>query len=67
MKERGLNEIWKDMQKSELIKKVKDFSMREGSCMECKYLYECGGCRSRTFALTGDWRASDPSCPLRGK
>ena len=63
--ERCLNEIWKDMQNSELIKKIKDFSTRESSCGECKYLYECGGCRSRTFYLTGNWSGTDPSCPLK--
>lgn len=63
--ERSLNEIWKDMQNSELIKKIKDFSMREGFCGECKYLYECGGCRSRTFGLTGNWNGTDLSCPLK--
>jgi len=63
--ERCLNEIWKDMQNSELIKKIKDFSTREGSCGECKYLYECGGCRSRTFNLIGNWNGTDPLCPLK--
>lgn len=63
--EKGLNEIWNDMQNSELIKKIKDFATRENPCRECKYLYECGGCRSRTFSLTGSWTESDPSCPVR--
>ena len=65
VKERGLNEIWENMQNSELIEKVKDFSTRKNPCKECKYLHECGGCRSRTFNLTGSWRESDPSCPLK--
>ena len=63
--ERSLNEIWKDVQNSELIKKIKDFSTREDPCGECKYLNECGGCRSRTFNLTGNWNGTDPSCPLK--
>ena len=63
--EKGLNEIWGDMQNSEFIRDIKDFSTRERPCKECKYLYECGGCRSRTFGLTGSWTESDPSCPLR--
>jgi len=62
---KSLKEIWKNMQNSELIEKIKDFSTRESPCKECKYLYECGGCRSRTFCLTKSWTASDPSCPLR--
>ncbi len=62
---KGLNEIWNDMQNSELVKKIKDFSTRENFCSGCEYLYECGGCRSRTFNLTGSWTESDPSCPLQ--
>jgi len=62
---KSLKEIWNDMQNSELIKTIKDFSMRESPCRECRYLYECGGCRSRTFALTGSWTESDPACPLK--
>lgn len=65
VKERDLNEIWDNMQNSELIEKVKDFSTRKNPCKGCKYLHECGGCRSRTFNLTGSWRESDPSCPLK--
>lgn len=62
---KDLDEIWDDMQNSELIKKIKDFSTREGKCRKCKYLYECGGCRARIYSLTQSWFASDPSCPLR--
>ncbi len=65
IKEKSLNKIWDNMQNSELIKEIKDFNMRESPCKECKYLNECGGCRSRTFALTNSWTASDPCCPLR--
>ena len=64
---KSLGKIWNDMQNSELIKKIKDFGGRESPCRECKYLYECGGCRSRTFGLTKSWTASDPSCPLNRK
>ena len=63
--EKPLSEIWNDMQNSKFIEGIRDFSKRQGSCRECKYLYECGGCRSRTFALTKEWMASDPSCPLK--
>lgn len=61
----ALNEIWNDMQNSELIKAIKDFSTREEPCGECEYLYECGGCRSRTFRLTKSWTESDPCCPIK--
>jgi len=64
--ERPVSEIWANMRNSEFIKELTDLSNRESQCSECGYLSECGGCRSRTFALTGSWRASDPSCPLKG-
>lgn len=65
--EKPLGEIWNDMRNSKFIEGIRDFSKRQGPCRECKYLYECGGCRSRTFALTKEWMASDPSCPLKRK
>lgn len=64
--EQPLGEIWAKMQHSEFVREITDLSNRESPCSECDYLYECGGCRSRTFALTGSWTASDPSCPLKG-
>ena len=65
LNQKKLSEIWDDMQNSELVKKIRDFSTREGKCRTCKYLHECGGCRSRTYSLTQSWFASDPSCPMR--
>jgi radical SAM protein with 4Fe4S-binding SPASM domain len=62
--EKDLPQIWEDVQKNELIQRIKDFRSRLGECRECPYLYNCGGCRSRTYSLTGNWFESDPSCPL---
>lgn len=62
--ENCLEKIWEDMKKSGIIRKIKDFSTRKGVCKECKHLYDCGGCRSRTFALTGDWFGEDLCCPI---
>ena len=64
--EKDLPQIWEDVQKHELIQRIKDFCSRSGVCRECPHLYNCGGCRSRTYSLTGNWFASDPSCPLGG-
>jgi len=66
VEERPLGEIWAKMRDSELVREITDLSKRASPCSECDYLNECGGCRSRTFALTGSWTASDPSCPLKG-
>lgn len=65
LNEKDLDEIWSYMQNSEFIRGIRDFTGRSGKCRRCEYLYSCGGCRSRTFSLTGSWTASDPSCPLR--
>jgi radical SAM protein with 4Fe4S-binding SPASM domain len=34
----------------------------KGRCGECEYRRLCGGCRGRTWALTGDYLKEDPSC-----
>ncbi len=34
----------------------------EGKCGACEYRNLCGGSRSRSFALTGNYMASDPRC-----
>ncbi|MFC1870003.1 radical SAM/SPASM domain-containing protein [Chloroflexota bacterium] len=62
--ERPLGEIWREMQDSSLIDRIKDPNTRVGYCRDCQYLADCKGCRSRTVVLTGDWFASDPVCPL---
>ena len=44
----------------------------DGKCSVCDFNDVCGGSRSRTYALSGDPLASDPTCPyqppaMRGK
>jgi len=34
----------------------------QGRCGECEYRRLCGGCRGRSWAITGDHLAEDPSC-----
>jgi len=67
IKREPLPEIWDKIQNSELLQKINDLSLRKGHCKNCKYFAECKGCRSRIYALTGDWLQSDPICPLREK
>lgn len=38
-----------------------------GKCGECEYRNLCGGSRSRSFALTGDYLAEDPRCVYHPK
>ncbi len=46
------------------IKKIQNKRNRKGKCAKCEYLLQCGGCRVRTYVMTGDWFESDPFCPL---
>jgi len=62
--EKPLGEIWHEMLVSPLLHQIKDPRTSNGYCLDCQYLADCKGCRSRTFVLTGDWFASDPVCPL---
>lgn len=66
VREKSLVEIWGDFLTSPFLSSIRDPLTRKGRCRECPYLFECKGCRSRTFALTGDWFASDPACPVKG-
>ncbi len=34
----------------------------KGRCGECEYRRLCGGCRGRSWAVTGDYLSEDPSC-----
>jgi len=56
--------VWDSMKNSDFLAKIKSPETRTGVCKTCKYLDKCKGCRSRTYALTHDWFASDPACPL---
>ncbi|MCS7258254.1 MAG: radical SAM protein [candidate division WOR-3 bacterium] len=46
------------------ILKIQNKKNRNGKCASCKYQLICGGCRVRSYVLTGDWYASDPYCPI---
>ena len=44
---------------------LRDPSRLEGKCGECPYNTVCGGCRARAYGLTGNFLASDPTCPYQ--
>lgn len=44
------------------LKRMRDFSQLKGKCWACDYRDVCGGARSRSFAVTGDYMASEPYC-----
>ena len=41
---------------------LRDTSKLQGKCGWCEFREVCGGNRSRAYALTGDYLASDPAC-----
>ncbi|MFX0050135.1 MAG: radical SAM protein [Candidatus Hermodarchaeota archaeon] len=46
-----------------ILKALRERSRVKGNCGNCKDNFICGGCRVTAFGETGDWLASDPSCP----
>jgi radical SAM protein with 4Fe4S-binding SPASM domain len=66
VKDKTLGEVWDAVLGSDFFHKIEDPKSRTGHCQQCQYLEDCLGCRSRSFALTGDWFAADPACPLGG-
>jgi radical SAM protein with 4Fe4S-binding SPASM domain len=53
-------DIYRD---STLFRELRDPNALHGKCGRCKYREVCGGSRARAYAVTGDYLASDPSCP----
>lgn len=47
---------------SPVFKELRDPDSWHGKCSVCTFHDVCGGSRSTAFALTGDYRASDPTC-----
>ena len=45
---------------------MRDGSRIRGKCGTCDYNDVCGGSRSRAFAVTGDYLASEPDCVFSG-
>lgn len=63
----ALSEIYRN---SPLMRELRDPEALHGRCRQCEYRSICGGSRSRAYALTGDYLATDPWCayqPQRGR
>ncbi|UCG90286.1 MAG: radical SAM protein [Candidatus Heimdallarchaeota archaeon] len=56
----GLEKIWIN---NPVLRKIRDRSQVTGKCGRCTHNLICGGCRVTAYGETGDWLASDPSCP----
>lgn len=47
---------------SPVFRALRDPDNWHGKCAVCEYHGVCGGSRSTAYAMTGDYRASDPTC-----
>ncbi|WP_022850172.1 radical SAM/SPASM domain-containing protein [Limisalsivibrio acetivorans] len=57
--EQPLKEIWEN---SKLFNDIRNFKDYEGKCGSCKFLGVCGGCRARSYAVTGSYMEEEPFC-----
>lgn len=49
-------------QNSDVFIKLRNYRELEGKCGVCPYIRQCGGCRARAYALTGNYLAEEPFC-----
>jgi radical SAM protein with 4Fe4S-binding SPASM domain len=61
IRERSLADIWYN---SKVFNELRNRSLLKEKCGECEYRENCGGCRARAYAQTGDYLASDSNCPI---
>ncbi len=59
VRERSPGEIYRESPVFRALRAPESF---HGKCGICEYRDICGGSRSRAFALTGDYLASEPWC-----
>jgi len=60
IRERDFKEIW---ERSTELLALRERALK-GKCGHCRYMEICGGCRARSYALSGDFLGPDPSCLL---
>lgn len=48
-----------------LFKFLRDPAALEGKCGRCPFNEICGGCRARSYAITGDFLAAEPYCAFQ--
>ncbi|NRD79283.1 TIGR04053 family radical SAM/SPASM domain-containing protein [Bacillus sp. BRMEA1] len=59
IRETPLAEIYRE---SKVLKELRQPDYYKGKCGICEYNKICGGSRSRTYAVTGDYLESEPFC-----
>ncbi len=59
VREASLKDIYRE---SPILKEIRNPDLYKGKCGICEYRFICGGSRSRTYAVTGDYLESEPFC-----
>ncbi|MBK5229917.1 MAG: TIGR04053 family radical SAM/SPASM domain-containing protein [Thermoleophilia bacterium] len=59
VRESNVVDIYRD---SKLFRELRDPELVKGKCGICRYKVVCGGSRARSYGVTGDYLAEDPSC-----
>lgn len=59
VREAPLAEIYRE---APVLKELRNPNLYKGKCGVCEYRFVCGGSRSRTYAVTGDYLESEPFC-----
>ena len=59
VREKPFGEIWRA---SAVLDDLRHPERLKGKCGECEYREDCGGCRARALAATGDYLSEEPCC-----
>ncbi|HHW36508.1 MAG TPA: radical SAM/SPASM domain-containing protein [Bacillales bacterium] len=59
VRETSLKEIYRE---APILKELRKPDLYKGKCGVCEFRNVCGGSRSRTYAITGDYLESEPFC-----
>lgn len=59
VREHSIVDLYRNHQ---VFRELRDPDLLQGKCGRCRYRLMCGGSRSRAFAATGNYLASDPAC-----
>lgn len=59
VRNQSLKDIYRE---SPILKDLRNPDKYKGKCGVCEFRHVCGGSRSRTYAVTGDYMESEPFC-----
>jgi radical SAM protein with 4Fe4S-binding SPASM domain len=59
VRDRSFKELWRE---SKIFNELRNRDLLKGKCGKCQYRVVCGGARCKTYEMTGDYLAEDPTC-----